>query len=412
MKRQFLPLILALGVAPGYAVTTHMEAPACADPEIIVPDSTGFKFTDVKINPTTSVKDQNKSGTCWAFSGTSMLEDEVMRHGGPELDLAEMFTVRNCYIDKAKKYIRMGGTINFAQGGGFADVTESLRDYGVMPEEAYAGLNYGEKKHSHYEMADVLKSYLDAVLRNSKKKISTAWLPGYVGILDAYLGKVPETFTYNGKTYTPKEFAKAMGLDADDFISITSYSHHPFYEPFAVEVADNWRWEKSMNVPMEDLRQIIDSALDNGYTIAWAADVSEPGFKWRKGYAVLPAEKSEADMDGTELSRWVQLSDSDREKSMYDIKGPVKEREVTQETRQKGFDNMETTDDHGMTIVGYATDQEGNRYYKVKNSWDTNQLYGGYFYASVPYVLDKTISVMINKNAVPKSIAKKFKESK
>lgn len=412
MKRQFLPLILALGVAPGYAVTTHMEAPACADPEIIVPDSTGFKFTDVKINPTTSVKDQNKSGTCWAFSGTSLLEDEVMRHGGPELDLAEMFTVRNCYIDKAKKYIRMGGTINFAQGGGFADVTESLRDYGVMPEEAYAGLNYGEKKHSHYEMADVLKSYLDAVLRNSKKKISTAWLPGYVGILDAYLGKVPETFTYNGKTYTPKEFAKAMGLDADDFISITSYSHHPFYEPFAVEVADNWRWEKSMNVPMEDLRQIIDSALDNGYTIAWAADVSEPGFKWRKGYAVLPAEKSEADMDGTELSRWVQLSDSDREKSMYDIKGPVKEREVTQETRQTGFDNMETTDDHGMTIVGYATDQEGNRYYKVKNSWDTNQLYGGYFYASVPYVLDKTISVMINKNAVPKSIAKKFKESK
>lgn len=412
MKRQFLPLILALGVAPGYAVTTHMEAPACADPEIIVPDSTGFKFTDVKINPTTSVKDQNKSGTCWAFSGTSLLEDEVMRHGGPELDLAEMFTVRNCYIDKAKKYIRMGGTINFAQGGGFADVTESLRDYGVMPEEAYAGLNYGEKKHSHYEMADVLKSYLDAVLRNSKKKISTAWLPGYVGILDAYLGKVPETFTYNGKTYTPKEFAKAMGLDADDFISITSYSHHPFYEPFAVEVADNWRWEKSMNVPVEELQQIIDSALDNGYTIAWAADVSEPGFKWRKGYAVLPAEKSEADMDGTELSRWVQLSDSDREKSMYDIKGPVKEREVTQETRQTGFDNMETTDDHGMTIVGYATDQEGNRYYKVKNSWDTNQLYGGYFYASVPYVLDKTISVMINKNAVPKSIAKKFKESK
>lgn len=412
MKRQFLPLILALGVAPAYAVTTHMEAPACADPEIIVPDSTGFKFTDVKINPTTSVKDQNKSGTCWAFSGTSLLEDEVMRHGGPELDLAEMFTVRNCYIDKAKKYIRMGGTINFAQGGGFADVTESLRDYGVMPEEAYAGLNYGEKKHSHYEMADVLKSYLDAVLRNSKKKISTAWLPGYVGILDAYLGKVPETFTYNGKTYTPKEFAKAMGLDADDFISITSYNHHPFYEPFAVEVADNWRWEKSMNVPVEELQQIIDSALDNGYTIAWAADVSEPGFKWRKGYAVLPAEKSEADMDGTELSRWVQLSDSDREKSMYDIKGPVKEREVTQETRQTGFDNMETTDDHGMTIVGYATDQEGNRYYKVKNSWDTNQLYGGYFYASVSYVLDKTISVMINKNAVPKSIAKKFKESK
>ena len=397
------PVLLSLLVAAPAALA------ASADPDIIVPDSTGFKFTDVKIIKTTPVKDQNKSGTCWSFSGTSLLEDEVIRKGGPELDLSEMFTVRQAYIDKAKKYIRMGGKINFAQGGGFADVQSVLRDYGVVPEEVYSGLNYGEKKHSHYEMADAMQGYLDGILKNGNKHLSTAWLPGFIGILDAYLGKVPEEFTYNGKKYTPKSFAKAMGLDADEFISVTSFNHHPFYQPFALEIPDNWRWETSMNVPLEDFKAIADYALDNGYTIAWAADVSEPGFKWRYGYALLPEEKSQADMNGTELSRWVQLSDADREKAAYDIKGPVKERTISQESRQEDFDNQKTTDDHGMTIVGYATDQEGNRYYKVKNSWDTNQLYGGYFYVSEPYFLDKTISMMIHKNAIPKSISKKFK---
>lgn len=397
------PLLLSLLVAAPAALA------ASADPDVIVPDSTGFKFTDVKIIKTTPVKDQNKSGTCWSFSGTSLLEDEVIRKGGPELDLSEMFTVRQAYIDKAKKYIRMGGKINFAQGGGFADVQSVLRDYGVVPEEVYSGLNYGEKKHSHYEMADAMQGYLDGILKNGNKHLSTAWLPGFIGILDAYLGKVPEEFTYNGKKYTPKSFAKAMGLDADEFISVTSFNHHPFYQPFALEIPDNWRWETSMNVPLDEFKAIADYALDNGYTIAWAADVSEPGFKWRYGYALLPEEKSQADMNGTELSRWVQLSDADREKAAYDIKGPVKERTITQESRQEDFDNQKTTDDHGMTIVGYATDQEGNRYYKVKNSWDTNQLYGGYFYVSEPYFLDKTISMMIHKNAIPKSISKKFK---
>ena len=220
---------------------------------------------------------------------------------------------------------------------------------------------------------------------------------------------MPEEFTYNGKKYTPKSFAKEIGLNADDFISVTSFTHHPFYQTFALEIPDNWRWETSMNVPMEEMKQIVDNALENGYTIGWAADVSEPGFKWRMGYALVPEEKSEADMDGTELSRWVQLSDADREKAAFDIKGPVKERTITQESRQKGFDNMETTDDHGMVIIGYAKDQEGNRYYKVKNSWDTNQLYGGYFYVSEPYFLDKTISVLVHRDAVPKAISKKFK---
>ncbi|MDE6446729.1 MAG: C1 family peptidase [Muribaculaceae bacterium] len=220
--------------------------------------------------------------------------------------------------------------------------------------------------------------------------------------------QVPETFTVDGKTYTPQEYAKAIGLDGTKFESYTSYTHHPFYTTFPLEIADNWLWGTSRNVPMEEMKAIVDNALENGYTVAWAADVSEPTFKWREGYAVLPAEKSEADMEGTELSRWVQLSDADREKEKNKVKGPVKERTITQEDRQRTFDNFETTDDHGMVIVGYATDQEGNRYYKVKNSWDTNQLYGGYLYVSEPYFLEKTINVMVHHDAVPAGIAKKF----
>jgi len=390
---------------------TYFQAPEQADPVIENPDSTGFKFTDVKILPTTSVKDQNKSGTCWAFSGISTIEDDLLRQGKGEFDLSEMFVVRNAYIDKAKKYIRTNGKINFAQGGSFADVLEMTRRYGAMPEEAYAGLNYGEKKHSHYEMADALKSYLDAVMSNGQrtKKLSTAWLQGFIGILDAYLGPVPANFTYKGKTYTPQSFAKEIGIDPDNFEVFTSYTHHPFYEKFALEIPDNWLWSECINVPIGDLVSITDNALDNGYTVLWAADVSEGGFKWTKGYAVNPAEKEEKDMTDSELSRWVKLSDKDRAAARFEIKGPVKEKEVTQEMRQNSFDNYETTDDHGMVIVGYATDQEGNRFYKVKNSWDTNQIYDGFFYVSVPYFLEKTLNIGVRKEAVPSSIAKKLK---
>lgn len=407
--KKFLTIVLAAAAAIP-ALAGGRMAPV-ADPEIENPDSTGFKFTDIKINRTGSVKDQNKSGTCWAFSGISTLEDNVMRKGGPELDLSEMFVVRNAYIDKAKKFMRMNGQINFAQGGSWGDVLNMTELYGAMPEEAYPGLNYGEEKHSHYEMAEALEAYLRAVLNRGQKnkKLSDAWLPGFVGILDAYLGKVPETFTYKGKTYTPKQFAAEMQLEPENFVNITSYTHHPFYENFILEIPDNWAWTESRNVPMEEMQLIVDYALDKGWTVMWAADVSEGGFKWTKGYAVLPEEKSQKDMTDTELSRWVKLSDKDREKEKFDIKGPVKEKTVTQESRQKTFDNYETTDDHGMVIVGTATDQEGNRYYKVKNSWDTNQLYDGYLYVSVPFFLEKTLGVGVHKDAIPASISKKFK---
>lgn len=404
-------ITLALGAAlSASAFASDYQAPA-AEPQIENPDSTGFKFTDVKINKTGSVKDQNKSGTCWAFSGLSTLEDNVMRKGGPELDLSEMFVVRNAYIDKAKKFMRMNGAINFAQGGSWGDVLNMTSLYGAMPEEAYSGLNYGEDKHSHYEMADALEAYLRAVLsRGTKnKKLTTAWLPGFIGILDAYLGKVPENFTYNGKTYTPAQWAKEMGLEPENFVNITSYTHHPFYENFILEIPDNWAWTESMNVPMEDMQRIVDNALEKGWTVMWAADVSEGGFKWNKGYALLPEDKDQKDMTDTELSRWVKLSDKDRESSRFDIKGPVKEKAVTQESRQKTFDNFETTDDHGMVIVGTAVDQEGNKYYKVKNSWDTNQLYDGFLYVSMPFFLEKTLGVGVHNDAIPADIRKKFK---
>jgi len=402
---------LAFGAAiSASAFATYYQAPA-AEPKIENPDSTGFKFTDVKINRTGTVKDQNKSGTCWAFSGISTLEDNVMRKGGPELDISEMYVVRNAYIDKAKKFMRMNGAINFAQGGSWGDVLNMTSMYGAMPEEAYTGLNYGEEKHSHYEMAEALEAYLRAVLsRGTKnKQLTTAWLPGFVGILDAYLGEVPDTFTYNGKTYTPQQWAKEMGLEPENFVNITSYTHHPFYENFVLEIPDNWAWTESRNVPMDEMQRIVDYALDKGWTVMWAADVSEGGFKWNKGYALLPEDKDQKDMTDTELSRWVKLSDKDRESSKFDIKGPVKEKTVTQESRQKTFDNFETTDDHGMVIVGTATDQEGNKYYKVKNSWDTNQLYDGYLYVSMPFFLEKTIGVGVHNDAIPADIKKKFK---
>ena len=396
MKKQFFGLMTAFLLPLGvYA-------------EVENPDSTGFEFTDVKLVKTTSVKDQNKSGTCWSFAGVSYFEDEIMRKGGPELDISEMFIVRQCYLDKAKKYVRMGGTINFAQGGSILDIPYVWENYGAIPNEAYAGLNYGEVKHDHYELFDVLNGYLKGVLKRGTHKLSTAWLAGFEAILDTYLGKVPETFEYNGKTYTPQSYAAELGLNTNDYVAVTSFTHHPFYKPFALEVADNWLWGEYNNVPMEELKAIVDNAIENGYSICWAADVSEGGFKWTKGYAVIPEEVNTADMEGTELSRWVKLSDKEREEKRFEITGPVKEQVITQESRQLGFDNFETTDDHGMTIVGIATDQEGNRYYKVKNSWDTNQIYDGFFYVSEPYFLAKTLSILVNKEAVPSDILKKM----
>ena len=372
------------------------------------PDSTGFKFTDVKVVKSTSMKNQAKSGTCWCFSGNSFLEDEILRITGKEYDLSEMFIVRMCYLDKADKYIRTNGHVNYNQGGSLLDNPYVWSKYGMMPEEAYKGLNYGETNHNHYEMCEGIIGYLNAVNKKPGRKLTTAWLNGVAGILDAYFGQVPETFTYEGKTYTPKTFAQSLGLDMNNYIAFTSFSHHPFNKPFGLEVADNWLWGQYTNVTLEDFKAIVDYAVENGYPVGWAADVSEGGFKWNKGYAVIPEETKESDLEGSELARWVKLSAKEKESKRFDIKGPVKEITVTQESRQKMFDSQETTDDHGMVIEGYAVDQNGKRYYKVKNSWDDKQIYKGYFYVSEAYFMAKTLSIIVHKDAVPKSVLKKL----
>lgn len=400
MKTLFSTLLIAAAALP---------AMASQKAEPVNPDSTGFKFTDVKVlKKSTPVKDQNKSGTCWCFSTNSFLEDEILRKGGKEVHLSEMFPVRKCYEDKADKYIRMDGKINFAQGGSAMDPLYVWRLYGAMPDEAYTGLNYGEEKHSHYEMADGLTGYLNGVMANSKKGITPVWKKAFSSILDTYLGELPETFVYNGKTYTPKQFAASLPINPDDYVSITSWTHHPFYTAFPVEVADNWIWAPSWNVPLDEMKAVLDNAVENGFPVAWSADVSEPGFNWSEGYAVMPAGKDVADMTDAEVARWTKLSDKQREAEKNEVKGPGKEKEVTQESRQADFDAHRTTDDHGMEIVGYAVDQNGTRYYKVKNSWDTNQVYDGYFYVSEPYFKGKTISIMVHKDAIPKAIAKKL----
>ena len=367
----------------------------------------GFVFTDEITIPVTSVKDQNKSGTCWCFAGTSMFEDEIVRKGGKPLDLSEMFTVRQCYLDKADRYVRMYGGTNFAAGGSIMDVPYVWERYGAVPESVYSGLEYGEDKHVHGELDGILKAYLDVVISRPDKRVSTAWRKGFEGILDAYLGKVPETFTVDGKTYTPKSYAESLGLKKNDYVALTSFIHHPFYEPMVLEVADNWLWAPYENVTLDELKAVVDNAIDKGYPVVWAADVSEGGFKWTKGYAVMPKERTAADMEGTELSRWVKLSDKERQEKQFDITGPVEEITVTQESRQEMFDRQETTDDHGMVIVGKATDQKGNEYYKVQNSWTDKQKYGGYFYVSMPYFLAKTMDIYVNKEAVPTAIRKR-----
>ena len=383
------------------------QQPVASDTTAV--DSTKtFIFTDVITIPTTSVKDQNKSGTCWCFAGTSYFEDEIRRIKGDSLDIAEMFTVRKCYEDKADRYVRMYGQASMSPGGSLLDVPYVWERYGAVPEEVYPGIKYGEEGHVHGELDAAITAYVKAIVANKNKRISTAWKDGLNGILDAYLGPVPETFEYQGKTYTPQSYAASLGLNMDDYVPVTSFTHHPFYSKFIVEVPDNWLWGEYYNVPLEDLKAIADNALANGYSFVWASDVSEGGFKWNKGVALMPKGKTEGDMNDTELSRWVKLSDKERQNDKYEFEGPVEEITVTQESRQEMFDRQETTDDHGMEIVGKAVDQFGNPYYKVKNSWNTNQVYDGFFYVSMPFFEAKTIDILVHKNAIPKEIARKM----
>ena len=369
----------------------------------------GYVFKDEINLPVTSVKDQYRSGTCWSFSGLSLLESEMLRMGKPVVDLSEMFVVYHTYIEKAEKHVRVHGNLNFSAGGAFHDVTNMIRKYGIVPESVYDGLNYGEEKHVHDEMDRVLKEQVDAIVKNKNKKLSTAWSESVLTTLDSYLGELPDKFEYDGKIYTPMSFTSDyIGLNMDDYVEISSYSHHPFYSSFILEVPDNWSWDEVYNVPLNEMEEIIDYALENEFTIAWAADVSEKGFKTsNKGVAVMPDVEIE-DLTDANIAKWEDLTDKEKELEIYSFKSPVEEVKVTQEMRQAAFDNYTTTDDHGMHIIGTARDQNGKTFYKVKNSWGDYNRYEGYFYASKPYVNYKTMCIMLHKDAIPQSIREKL----
>ncbi|CDA92732.1 putative cysteine peptidase [Prevotella sp. CAG:1320] len=398
MKKTLIVALMALAVTGASAKTAK--------------DSTNSNkpvFTVIKELPVTSMKDQNKSGTCWAYSTLSFFESEILKNSGKTYDLSEMFVANKTYMDRATKAVRMHGDVSFSQGGSAYDVLYCLKNYGIVPENAMPapGTLIGDSLANFDEFFEVMTPYVEGIAKSKASKISSAWKNGLQGILDAYLGEIPESFSYEGKTYTPQSFVESLGLNLDDYVTITSYTHHPMWSQFAVEVQDNWRWPLSYNVPIEDLTRIIDNALENGYTVAWGGDVTEDGFT-RDGLGIAYDMDKVRSMSGTDADRWFQLSKTEK-KSMADSLGVnIPEIVPTQEMRQTAFDNWETTDDHGMHIYGVAKDQNGREYYMVKNSWGEFGDYKGTWYMTKNFVAYKTMDYMVNKNAIPKDIRKKL----
>lgn len=366
-------------------------------------------FTIVKENPITSVKDQNRSGTCWAYSTLSYFESEILKSTGKTYDLCESFVANKDYMDRAVQVVRYHGDMQFAQGGSAYDVYYVLKNYGICPEDAmpFPGSLYGDSLNNFNEFFSLLEPYVEGIATNKASKISGQWKVGFQGILDAYLGKCPENFTYEGKNYTPKSFASSLGLNMDDYVTITSYTHHPFYSQFVVEVQDNWRNPASYNLPMDEMMQIIDNAVMNGYTVAWGGDVSEPGFT-RDGLAYMIDAKKMQSLQGSDMARWLGLSAAKRRNLIDSLGCNVPEVQPTQEMRQERFDNWELTDDHGMLIYGIAKDQNGKEYYMVKNSWGEAGKYKGTWYMTKTFIAANTMDYMVNKNAIPTNIRKKM----
>ena len=373
-------------------------------------DAPELKFEVVKENPITSIKNQNQAGTCWCYSSLAFIESELLRMGKGEYDFAEMYIVHNTYLDRADKAVRTHGDISFSQGGSFYDVIYGMDKFGLVPEaEMRPGVMYGKELSNHNELSAVSDAVVAAIAKGKHRSLQVSpdgqplWKKAIEAVHDIYLGERPEEFTYNGKKYTPQSFYKSLGLNAEDYISLTSYTHHPFYKPFVLEIQDNWRWAQSYNLPIDELMQVFDNAIMEGYTIAWGSDVSEKGFT-RDGTAVLPDEAKGADLQGSDMARWLKLSEEEKKVTPK----PSAEKWCTQEERQIAYDNWETTDDHGMQIYGIAKDQNGKEYYMVKNSWGEAGTYKGIWYASKAFARYKTMNIVVHKNAIPKEIRKKL----
>lgn len=394
------------------AVAMLSILPAAAKEKKTEPKKDTLIFTTVIANPVTSIKNQNSSGTCWAYSSLAFLESEAIKKH-PEmkdLDLCESFLASKTYIDRADRKVRTHGDVSFSQGGSFYDAIYCMKHYGLIPEGLmpYPNTLYGDSLFTFGSFFPPMSAYVKAIAESEQKKINPIWKKNVQNMLDGYFGECPTEFEYKGKKYTPKTFVSDyLGLNADDYVSLTSYTHQPFYETFIIEIQDNWRWGSSYNLPLDEFMRVMEESVRNGWTFAWGADVSEDGFSRRTGkyrsVAIVPDTKSEAGV-GSDQSRWTGEAEGPKI-TQADNSG---EKTITAEMRQLAYDNWETTDDHGMQIYGIAKDQNGKEYFMMKNSWGESGPYKGFWYVSKPYVAYKTMNILINKNAVPADIRAKL----
>ncbi|MBP7821394.1 MAG: aminopeptidase [Saprospiraceae bacterium] len=394
MRKKIAPVVFAISLLGG-AMQTYAQVDLINKVKDNASENTvGFKWETVVDLNKTPIKSQGNSGTCWSYCSNSFVESEMLRLGKDPVDLAEMYTVRNTYLEKADRYVRLHGNFNFGQGGALHDVLDMIKKYGAIPQEAYQGLNYGSTTNKHDEMESMLKSILDVVAKKENGEISPVWKVAYTKVLETYLGEAPKEFDYKGKKYTPQAFAKDyMGINPDDYIEFTSQLGDPFYSKTIVLVPDNWTFAASYNLPINEMTDVIDYALKKGYSVSWASDVSEKYFSWKNGVAYVPAKP------------YAEMSDDER-KAMF--AEPKEEMKVTQEMRQNAYDNFATTDDHGMHIVGIVKDQNGKEYYKVKNSWGEANDQKGFINVSKEFLKFKTTSFLLHKDGVPPMLRKKI----
>ena len=363
----------------------------------------GYQFTEVVTVPATPVKNQAATGTCWCFATTSFMESELLRMGKGTYDLSEMFIVRQKYKNQLQdNYLRRGNG-NIGQGSLSHTFMNAYRQVGIVPEEVYTGINYDSERHNHSEMVRYMHAIADVAVKTKQR--SPEYDKLIANLFDTYLGKLPEKFTYKGKEYTPKSFAESLGLNMDDYIELTSFTHHPYYVKFDVEVPDNWEHSLMYNLPLDEMMETVDYALTNGYTVCWDGDVSEKGFSFTNGVAINPEVKKVEDLSNTDRARFEKLGEKERLEEVFKFERPYPEIKVTPEVRQAGFESFVTTDDHLMHVTGITKDQNGTKYYITKNSWGTDRnKFCGYLNMSESFVRAKTIYVMVHKDAIPKAI--------